>query len=89
MAGEGRRQRGATAPGGALITLADLPPPDTARWVARRKADVVKAVNAGVLTFEEACRRYQLSREELASWQRAVERHGPSALHVTRLQRFR
>jgi hypothetical protein len=38
-------------PGGAL---GDLPPPETRRWVARRKAQVVAAVRAGLLTLEEA-----------------------------------
>ena len=41
-----------------------LPPPNTKRWVARRKAAVVEAVSSGVITLEEACRRYQLSEEE-------------------------
>ena len=36
----------------------DLPPPSTKRWVVRRKAAVVMAVRAGVITLEEACRRY-------------------------------
>ena len=40
---------------------AELPPPDTKRWVVRRKAAVVAAVRAGVITVQEACRRYQLS----------------------------
>ena len=41
------------------------------------------------LTFEEACRRYNISAEEFLSWERAIDRHGPSALRVTRLQEFR
>ena len=49
---------------------AELPPPNTTRWVVRRKAAVVAAVRAGVITVEEACRRYQLSEEEFLSWQR-------------------
>lgn len=77
---------GATEP---IITLQDLPPPETRRWVARRKAQVVTAVRAGVLTFEEACRRYNLSAEEFASWEHAIDHHGLSALHVTRVQDFR
>jgi hypothetical protein len=39
--------------------------------VVRRKAAVVAAVRAGMITVEEACRRYQLSEEEFVSWQRA------------------
>jgi Protein of unknown function (DUF1153) len=35
--------------------VADLPPPETRRWVARRKAQIVAAVRAGVLSLEDAC----------------------------------
>ena len=54
----------------------DLPPPNTTRWVIRRKAAVVVAVRSGKITMEEALRRYQLSEEEFLSWQRAFETHG-------------
>ena len=53
--------------------MAELPPPNTKRWVIRRKAAVVAAVRAGEITVEEACRRYQLSEEEFFAWQRAFE----------------
>jgi hypothetical protein len=66
-----------------------LPPPDTKRWVPRRKAMIVNAVRHGVMSLEEACRRYELSVEELVSWQRAIETHGVSGLRVTRLQIYR
>jgi hypothetical protein len=74
---------------GSGSALSDLPPPSTTRWVARRKAQVVAAVRDGVLTFEDACRRYNISPEEYLSWERAIDRHGPGALRVTRLQDFR
>ena len=45
-----------------------LPPPDTQRWVMRRKAQVVAAVRSGILTFDEACERYRLSQEEFKAW---------------------
>lgn len=76
-------------PTGETITLDNLPPPDTKRWVARRKAEVVAAVRGGVLTLEEACERYTLSVEEFASWQRMVEAHGLQGLRTTRLQQYR
>jgi hypothetical protein len=31
----------------------DLPPPDTKRWVTRRKAVIVSAVRTGVISLEE------------------------------------
>lgn len=76
-------------PLGERLTYDKLPPADTNRWVARRKAEVVAAVNGGMLTIEEACQRYQLTLEEFASWQRAVERSGLPGLRVTRAQHYR
>jgi Protein of unknown function (DUF1153) len=70
-------------------TIVDLPPPDTKRWVARRKAVVVNAVCSGAISLEEACRRYELSVEEFLAWQRAIEAHGVAGLRVTRLQIYR
>jgi hypothetical protein len=70
-------------------TLASLPPPTTKRWVIRRKAAVVSAVRAGVLSLEEACQRYHLSVEEFLSWQRLIDRHGMRGLRATRLQDYR
>jgi hypothetical protein len=67
----------------------DLPPPDTKRWVARRKAAVVDAVRNGEMNIEEACRYYMLSSEEFAAWERAIEAHGVAGLRVTRLQVYR
>lgn len=76
-------------PLGEPLTLADLPPATTRRWVIRRKAEVVAAVNGGLLTMDEALERYSLSLEEFASWQRAVDRSGMQGLRVTRLQQYR
>jgi hypothetical protein len=69
--------------------LSELPPPDTKRWVARRKAVVVDAVRSGAISLEEACRRYELSVEEFRAWQRAIDSHGVAGLRVTRLQIYR
>ena len=77
------------ATGIATASLADLPPPETKRWVIRRKAAVVTAVRRGVLSLDEACARYRLSVEEFSSWQRLIERHGMAGLRTTRLQDYR
>ena len=69
--------------------MPDLPSPDTKRWVVRRKAVVVQAVRNGMISLQEACRRYNLSVEEFLAWQRAIERHGIPGLRVTRLQIYR
>jgi Protein of unknown function (DUF1153) len=67
----------------------DLPPPNTMRWVARRKAAVVAGVRSGRITMEEALRRYQLSEGEFLSWQRTFETHGLAGLRATRVQQYR
>jgi hypothetical protein len=70
-------------------SLAELPPADTERWVARRKAQVVAAVQAGLITLDEALARYRLSLEEFTGWQRALYRHGLRGLQVTHTQFFK
>ena len=67
----------------------DLPPPNTRRWVVRRKAAVVTAVRTGRITLEEALQRYQLTEEDYRSWDRAFEAHGLPGLRATRLQQYR
>jgi hypothetical protein len=71
------------------MSRADLPPPETRRWVASRKAKVVKAVAYGLITLKEALERYQLSEEEFGIWRNAVELHGEKALKVTAIQKYR
>jgi hypothetical protein len=69
------------------LTLADLPEPDTKRWVIWRKAKVVAAVRGGLLSLEEACSRYGLSSEEVLSWQHRIDHFGMAALRTTRTTR--
>lgn len=76
-------------PLGEPLTIDSLPPPETRRWVVRRKAEVVAAVSGGLLTIDEVCERYTLTLEEFASWQRAVDRSGMPGLRVTRIQHYR
>ena len=70
-------------PDGGRLKLSDLPPPNTRRWVIRRKAEVVTAVLGGLLTIEEALSRYNLTEEEFDSWRGAFDRHGMSGLRTT------
>ena len=76
-------------PLGESLTVDSLPPPETTRWVVRRKAEVVAAVAGGLLSVDEVCTRYRLSVEEFASWQRAVDRSGMPGLRVTRIQHYK
>ena len=74
---------------GRTMTRADLPAPQTCRWVASRKAAVVQAVDAGLITAAEALETWGLSQEELDGWRAALARHGIPALKATALQRYR
>jgi Protein of unknown function (DUF1153) len=74
-------------PDGSRLTAADLPPPDTRRWVIRRKAEVVAAVQGGLLSLDEACERYNLTVEEFLGWRLAINRFGLPGLMATRPHR--
>ena len=76
-------------PAGQPLTIDDLPPPETKRWVIRRKAEVVAGVRNGLISLEEACNRYKLSVDEFLSWQRLIDEHGVRGLRTTRLQQYR
>jgi Protein of unknown function (DUF1153) len=76
-------------PTGAPLTIADLPPPNTGRWVIRRKAEVVAAVRGGLIALEDALERYTLTAEEFLAWQRSIDKHGLAGLRTTRLQQYR
>lgn len=81
--------RSVTLPDGRIMTRADLPSAETRRWVASRKAAVVRAVMTGLILRKEALERYNLSEDEFAEWEKAVETHGEAALRATALQRYR
>jgi hypothetical protein len=76
-------------PDGRRLTIDDLPEPGIKRWVTRRKAEVVAAVRGGLLSVDDACGRYELSKEEYSGWERLFERHGVKGLRTTRLQNYR
>ena len=76
-------------PDGRPLTLADLPKPGITRWVTRRKAEIVAAVSGGLLSEEEALRRYDLSEEEFSGWRALYSKHGRKGLRTTRIQQYR
>jgi hypothetical protein len=89
--GQDARTSGNTiiGPDGFPLSLCDLPPPDTRRWVISRKATVVAAVRGGLISLDEACERYALTMEEFLGWQAAITRFGVPGLRATRLQQYR
>lgn len=83
------RPQAVPGPNGQPLTIEMLPPPDTVRWVVRRKAEVLAAIRGGLLSAAEACARYRLSPEELELWQASLDRNGVPGLRVTRIQLYR
>lgn len=83
------RQKTESQSSSTVSALDRLPAVDTNRWVARRKAAVLDAIVAGVLTRAEACARYRISEAELRLWERAVACAGVPGLRVTRVQIYR
>ena len=81
--------RSVTLTDGSTMSRGDLPNEGTRRWVASRKAAVVRGVLYGLLTQSEALERYQISEEEFHEWVRAVSEHGEAALKATALQKYR
>ncbi|WP_170439284.1 CtrA inhibitor SciP [Ruegeria arenilitoris] len=81
--------RSVTLPDGSVLSRADLPPADTKRWVASRKATVVRGVLYGLISLSDAKKRYGLSDEEFNTWVSAVAEHGIEALKVTALKKYR
>ncbi|MFT5630011.1 MAG: hypothetical protein ACI82I_002025 [Gammaproteobacteria bacterium] len=71
------------------MTRADLPSPDTRRWVASRKATVVRAVMSGLISRESAQSTYALSEDEYLEWEQAVLQYGVEALKTTALKQYR
>jgi len=84
-----RDVRFVVGPDGVPLSVADLPSPQTKRWVISRKAQVVAAVGGGLLTIRDACERYMLTREEFLFWQKSVAQFGPMGLRTTKLQQYR
>jgi hypothetical protein len=70
-------------PDGSVLTIANLPPTNLKRWVARRKAEVIAAVKGGLLTMPQACSRYSISTEEFLEWERHYESDGLEGLRAS------
>jgi Protein of unknown function (DUF1153) len=75
-------------PKGEVLTQENLPAPRQRRWVVRRKAEIVIAVDCGLLSVEDACSRYGLTLDEFLSWKRDLP-NGLGGLHRARIQDHR
>jgi len=79
----------ALSPSGKRMTFEDLPPKATKRWVIRRKAEVVAGVHGGLISLNQALRRYELSVDEFRSWEKLLKNHGLPGLRTTRGKKYR
>ena len=70
-------------PDGTVMSAADLPPPETSRWVVSRKLAVLRGVAHGLISEAEALTRYGLSEEEFHEWVQALMRDGMEGLKAT------
>ena len=76
-------------PDGSPLTVADLPPVTTKRWVIRRKAEVVAAVRGGLISLEEACNRYTLTVDEFLPGKCRSTNMALAGLRTTQIQQYR
>ncbi len=70
---------------GNVIVRNDLPPAGFSRWLTNEKYTVAKAVEAGILRFDEAVARYQMTVAELNEWIAAAKsgfKHCSPTLHL-------
>jgi hypothetical protein len=66
----------------ASAVTAGAAPPRPDRWLPQRKAEVIAAVDGGVLSLDDALERYSLSIEEYLGWQRAIREAGIAGLRI-------
>lgn len=71
------------------LSMKTRPPPGTLFWGSRMKAAVVMAIRDRLITRQEAYEQYDLSPEELASWEAAFDRGGQRALSDKAMLRHR
>ncbi len=76
-------------PDNTILSRADLPPKDTARWVVSRKLIVVRAVIYGLISLDEALDTYAISEEEFFTWVDLAAQHGEKGLRATYSQIYR
>ncbi len=69
---------------GDVVTIANLPPKNTRRWVLNRKYIVVMAVKVGMISLEECLARYEMTEGELQDWEDGLKKYGVKGLMATK-----
>jgi hypothetical protein len=72
--------RAVIGPLGNVLTLENLPPPNTVRWSKRRKCELLAAIDANLLSRSDACSLYRLGEDEISAWRHALTRFGIEGL---------
>lgn len=75
--------------GNVVSSIHDLPPADTIRWTPNKKATVVKAVIAGIVSLQEVLGRYHMTGTEFEIWKEGLQTDGADGLKTTHYQRRR
>jgi len=70
-----------------IDVLTFLRSPKPTRWVSRKKATVVIAVRAGLISLSDACDQYLLTVDEFATWEAAFDDEGLTGLQLKRCGR--
>lgn len=71
---------------GTVLSIGDLPTGRNVRWTIRNKANLLLAIDGGVIGLDDAIARYVLSIEEIEGWRRDVASHGVEGLKATTLK---
>lgn len=74
---------------GDCLTEDDLPPAGNKHWNGYQKAQVVAAIEGGLISQYEARCRYALSMEEYLTWKVILQQFGVEGLHATKAQAVR
>jgi hypothetical protein len=82
-------ERYVVGPYGERLTLNLLPRPGSTHWTPRRKAQLVAAVNGGLLTRNELLRRYSITPLEFETWLASANKFGMLGLRSTRVQDYK
>lgn len=59
------------------------------KWVASRKARLIRAIEDGETTDMDAYIMYGITGPELAEWRRLYETHGLKGLRSTKINKYR
>lgn len=60
-------------PDGSYIDRDSLPTQAYKRWSLNNKANIVFAIEAGLITPKHACHKYEVTRSQLKDWYQRIE----------------